>query len=36
MLKGNTLMHIWTPLLVLLGMGIIFTLVSTKKFKTTL
>jgi ABC-2 type transport system permease protein len=36
MLKGNTLMQIWTPLLVLLGMGIVFTLVSTKKFKTTL
>jgi ABC-2 type transport system permease protein len=36
MLKGNTLMHIWTPLLVLLAMGFIFTLVSTKKFKTTL
>jgi drug efflux transport system permease protein len=36
MLKGNTLMQIGTPLLVLLGMGIIFTLVSTKKFKTTL
>jgi ABC-2 type transport system permease protein len=36
MLKGNTLMHIWTPLLALLGMGIILTLISTKKFKTTL
>lgn len=36
MLKGNTLMHIGTPLMVLLGMGIVFMLVSTKKFKTTL
>lgn len=36
MLKGNTLMQIWMPLLVLAGMGIFFTLVSTKKFKTTL
>jgi ABC-2 type transport system permease protein len=36
MLKGNTLTQIWAPLLALLGMGIIFTLVSTKKFKTTL
>ena len=36
MLKGNTLMQIWTPLLVLFGMGIVFTLISTKKFKTTL
>jgi ABC-2 type transport system permease protein len=36
MLKGNTLTQIWPPLLVLMSMGIVFTLVSTKKFKTTL
>jgi ABC-2 type transport system permease protein len=36
MLKGNTVMQIGWPLLVLVGMGIFFTAVSTKKFKTTL
>jgi len=36
MLKANTLMQLWVPLLVLAGMGIFLTVVSARRFKMTL
>jgi len=36
MLKGNSVVELWQPLLVLAGMGIFFTMVSVRKFKMTL
>ncbi len=36
MLKGNTLVEIWMPLLALAGFGIFLLLVSARKFKMTL
>lgn len=36
MLKGNTFMEVWQPLLLLAGMGVFLTAVSIKRFKMTL